>query len=260
MAFRHLLNAILLLAFLSLGVAEALPSQRDLVREVQLKLSDAGFDPGPADGLMGPRTRDAIRGFQEAKGLAVNGRLDEATQEALEIEVPAVFVPAGTRIHTRLNDRLSSDRSSAGDRFTMTVGEAVAVGDTVVVPRGAVVSGTVAEVEPAERPQKGGRLLLRPVSMRVHGESYALAGEITAEGESLEGEGSLREDLGRIGLGAGVGGVVGGIVGGRRGALIGVIVGGGGTFLGTRGEQVELPVETRLIVQVAEGFSLPLVQ
>jgi peptidoglycan hydrolase-like protein with peptidoglycan-binding domain len=253
---RILFPTILFFCF----AAVAAQSQREIVREVQTRLADAGFDAGPADGLMGPRTREAIRGYQQAKGLTVTGRLDEATLKALEIEVSTVFVPAGTRIHTRLNERLASDRSNVGDRFTMTVGEAVAVGGTVVVPSGAVVTGTVAEVEPAERPQKGGKLLLRPVSLQVHGESYALRGEITAEGESLEGEGSLREDLGRIGLGAGVGGVVGGIIGGRRGALIGVIVGGGGTFLGTRGEQVELPVETRLIVEVGEGFSMPLVR
>jgi Putative peptidoglycan binding domain len=33
------------------------------VREVQQSLLDAGFDPGPIDGVMGPRTKAALRKY-----------------------------------------------------------------------------------------------------------------------------------------------------------------------------------------------------
>jgi Putative peptidoglycan binding domain len=33
------------------------------VREVQQALRDAGYDPGPIDGIMGPRTRSALRRY-----------------------------------------------------------------------------------------------------------------------------------------------------------------------------------------------------
>ncbi len=33
------------------------------VREVQQALRDAGYDPGPIDGIMGPRTRSALRTY-----------------------------------------------------------------------------------------------------------------------------------------------------------------------------------------------------
>ena len=33
------------------------------MREVQLALSAAGYDPGPIDGIMGPRTKSALRKY-----------------------------------------------------------------------------------------------------------------------------------------------------------------------------------------------------
>jgi hypothetical protein len=56
------------------------------VREAQQALSQRGFDPGPADGAMGPRTRDAISAFQRQNNLPVTGRVDARTAEALNIQ------------------------------------------------------------------------------------------------------------------------------------------------------------------------------
>ena len=53
------------------------------VREVQRALREAGFDPGPVDGILGPATRAALRRFQSAKGLASTGEIDRATAAAL---------------------------------------------------------------------------------------------------------------------------------------------------------------------------------
>ena len=46
-------------------------------------LQAAGFDPGGADGLFGPRTRAAIRGWQSSRGRRPTGFLDAATAVAL---------------------------------------------------------------------------------------------------------------------------------------------------------------------------------
>ncbi|NKX43980.1 lytic murein transglycosylase [Roseicyclus persicicus] len=43
-------------------------------RELQERLSRAGFDAGTPDGVIGRRTEEAIRGFQAARGLPVDGR------------------------------------------------------------------------------------------------------------------------------------------------------------------------------------------
>lgn len=56
------------------------------IRLVQLRLKAAGYDPGPIDGLFGPRTKTALRKYQESHGLSRNGGLDEKTLKALGVE------------------------------------------------------------------------------------------------------------------------------------------------------------------------------
>lgn len=53
------------------------------VRSAQMALKDKGFDPGPIDGVMGPRTSAAIRDFQQAENLTASGQLDAETRSKL---------------------------------------------------------------------------------------------------------------------------------------------------------------------------------
>ena len=41
-------------------------SDRERIREEQLRLRDAGFDPGPIDGILGPRTRAAMERYKKS--------------------------------------------------------------------------------------------------------------------------------------------------------------------------------------------------
>ena len=67
-------------------LADAGPVQPDAVRQVQERLKTAGFYPGPVDGYLGPRTRDALRRYQESKGLQTTGEVDKATRTALDLD------------------------------------------------------------------------------------------------------------------------------------------------------------------------------
>ena len=64
--------------------APAAPT-RALIARVQERLARSGHDPGPADGIMGPKTRAAIRVFQVAKDIPVTGEVSEELLRELEI-------------------------------------------------------------------------------------------------------------------------------------------------------------------------------
>lgn len=50
---------------------------------IQARLANLGYDAGPADGAVGPRTRAAVAAFQRDEGLEATGEADAATQDAL---------------------------------------------------------------------------------------------------------------------------------------------------------------------------------
>ena len=50
-------------------------------KSLSRNLAQKGFDPGPADGLMGERTRQAITRFQRESGMTPDG---EVTPELLD--------------------------------------------------------------------------------------------------------------------------------------------------------------------------------
>ena len=65
-------------------------------RRIQAGLTAAGFSPGPADGVFGPATRAALRGWQASRGATATGYLDAAGATALgvPVAVPAAAAPA----------------------------------------------------------------------------------------------------------------------------------------------------------------------
>jgi hypothetical protein len=56
---------------------------RDGIRRVQQALKDKGFDPGPVNGVVGARLRDAVNAFQTRYGIGSNGEVDNQTLLAL---------------------------------------------------------------------------------------------------------------------------------------------------------------------------------
>ena len=57
----------------------------ELVKQAQEKLSAAGHEAGPADGMIGPKTQGAIKEFQQSKGIEPSGQLDGETLAELGV-------------------------------------------------------------------------------------------------------------------------------------------------------------------------------
>lgn len=56
------------------------------VRFGQVALFYLGFNPGPIDGILGPRTRTALIAYQRKRKIRVTGKLDDRMQETLCME------------------------------------------------------------------------------------------------------------------------------------------------------------------------------
>ncbi len=81
-------SSAVLLGIAALGLGGAAPptkSQVDLdVLHIQVMLDKLGFGPGVLDGKGGMALENALKGFQESRGMRVTGKADEVTLAALE--------------------------------------------------------------------------------------------------------------------------------------------------------------------------------
>lgn len=86
------------------------------VRSVQQALKDKGFDPGPVDGIMGERTRGALRSFQTANNLQTTGSLNAETAEKLGVQTSQTQASRGSnRESTQPRDAVKSRDAREGN-------------------------------------------------------------------------------------------------------------------------------------------------
>jgi peptidoglycan hydrolase-like protein with peptidoglycan-binding domain len=101
----------------------------DSVRALQDQLRTAGFDPGTSDGIYGQRTERAVRDFQAARGLQVDGIAGRRTAAALRgVDGMDPAAPAAPGAGTGVNGtaRLNGQPNGPG----MTTGSITVNGNT----------------------------------------------------------------------------------------------------------------------------------
>jgi peptidoglycan hydrolase-like protein with peptidoglycan-binding domain len=76
-------------------------SKGDEVLDVQNRLKERGFDPGPIDGIFGSKTETAVRAFQEKHNLQVDGIVGPETGGALGM-LEVAGVPTDAEQEARL--------------------------------------------------------------------------------------------------------------------------------------------------------------
>ena len=73
-------------------------SQGDAVKELQERLNKLGYDCGVADGKYGDKTATAVRQFQHAHGLSVDGIAGDKTQAQIALEIAKLSVSDGGEV------------------------------------------------------------------------------------------------------------------------------------------------------------------
>lgn len=81
---RHIVLLLFTLLTLPVSTSLAIAGQSS-IRQTQEALVARGYDPGPTDGLVGPKTQDAVRSFQRDHSLTVSGHVNSETATALGV-------------------------------------------------------------------------------------------------------------------------------------------------------------------------------
>jgi peptidoglycan hydrolase-like protein with peptidoglycan-binding domain len=84
------------------------------VRELQQRLASAGFNPGKADGIFGPKTQRAVEAFQRSNRLDDDGKVGPLTSRALD-----TFEPSPSTVREPATNRGDvANRSASFDRIS----------------------------------------------------------------------------------------------------------------------------------------------
>lgn len=126
---RIALLALLLLIEVLLGLPAI--AQNSDVMAAQERLESLGYDPGPTDGIMGGRTRDAILDFQRANEMPTTGTLDVETRAALFAESPADTETSFSAEEQTADPEIAAEESVAGLENVDDDGSANATEDRV---------------------------------------------------------------------------------------------------------------------------------
>lgn len=133
---------------------------RALIQQVQAALVRLGYDPGPADGLIGVRTTRSVRAFQQRNGLPVDGRVTPPLHRALLATIerqaaptpaaaPVVAITGGTSIETAAtptDNTVPNAAAVAGATFVNSVWTITDRGGATLTLR-LMADGKIADVE-----------------------------------------------------------------------------------------------------------------
>src|SRR6476469_3208797 len=92
----------------------SVPNDNSQVSQIQQALNAQGYSVGAVDGQMGPKTKAALKQFQQAKGLQASGKLDQQTV--------AMLTTNSASSSTSSNIGNSSDTSAPSTTPGMTTG------------------------------------------------------------------------------------------------------------------------------------------
>jgi hypothetical protein len=159
--------------------------------------------------------------------------------------VQQITLEAGTVVPVTLTEALDSKTAQPNDVFHGTLASDLVSSGLVVVPRGSTVLGRVVDVKEAAHFKGNALLTIELTQLTARGRKVTLV----TDSYSKTGAGRGKNTAEKTGGGAAFGAIVGALAGGGKGAAIGALAGGGagaGVNAVTRGQQAQIPSETRL--------------
>jgi hypothetical protein len=179
-----------------------------------------------------------------------------------------ISIPAGTMIHCRIVETLTTKLNTQGQAFRATVSEPVMIEGREAIPVGSTLTGRIASLVRPGRIKGVGEMRLQVETLSLpSGRTFPLnAVLMTAYGAekakvvgtegTIKGPSSRLEDIEEIGGGSGVGAVLGllfahPIVGATVGGTAGLV-----DRLRRRGKDLNLPAGTQLNYQLTRALEI----
>ena len=100
-------------------------SRGDEVKILQTQLNQLGYDAGKADGIFGTRTDNAVRAFQKAAGVTVDGIVGDKTRKAIEAALtpPTVDYKALSEAQAVQISNLTAERDRLAESNAVLIGK-----------------------------------------------------------------------------------------------------------------------------------------
>lgn len=183
----------------------------------------------------------------------------------------SLTVGVDTIIPVSMNTLLTTKNSQAGDHFNAEVILPITVGNTVAIPKGAVVTGRVAHVKRAGRIRGRAEMALAfdkiifpdgytaDINVQLTGAHGRDFGKRKPGEEKITGDTSKGKDAVIVGNTTAAGAAVGAIAGGGKGLAIGSGSGaivGVASVLATRGPDLVLERGTQLDLVLRQPFAI----
>jgi hypothetical protein len=167
----------------------------------------------------------------------------------------------GTVLMLAANDTLTSRHNKRGETVTATLaGDVQDTNGRTVIPAGAVLTGTISDIAPAEHPGGQGRMVLTFTQVEFGGNAYPITARTDSIASHMKGRGVTGGEAAKVGAATAVGAVAGAIIGkNAKGAAIGGAVGaaaGVGIAAATRDIDILLDAGATIRLVLTQPFEV----
>jgi hypothetical protein len=157
-----------------------------------------------------------------------------------------ITLAEGTVLNVRTTSAISTKSATTGETFQATLEEPLAESGRVIAPKGARVTGLVANSDPGGRVKGVAHLTVRLTQLEL---ADGRTVDIQTSTITRQARTTKKKDAAKVGIGSAVGAAIGASAGGGKGAAVGAAAGagaGGGVVVATRGEPAVIPSESVL--------------